>query len=436
MRVFVKSMRGDCLSMTSPSHARKLLKEGKATIYGYKPFTIRLNYASGETVQDTQLCIDSGAKFMGFAIESEGHILGKGTIELRTDVKDNLTTRKTLRQNRRSRKTRYRRCKFKFHTKRVFSPKQNKWINKNILFESPRSIGWLPPSIQSRVDNQIFWIERFKSLLPNLKVIVEVGKFDVQKILNPEIEGAQYQQGDAFGFWNTRYYVFARDNYTCLICKKKGGILHTHHIIPRKSGGSDKADNLGTVHDLCHEQFHQGKINFVFKKPKLYRETAFMNAFRIQIFKRLQCSITYGSVTQANRQILNLEKTHYNDAIAISGITKVNSNTKGILTIKQFRKKKRSLHEQIARKGRKEPNTLSKRNEKNTPSMNGVFLNDKVLLFGRIGYVSGFCSGGLYVKDIEGEYITKPNKTYKQVSFKDIVVKNHNNNWQFAYKNM
>ncbi|SFP13876.1 hypothetical protein SAMN05720591_1607, partial [Halolactibacillus alkaliphilus] len=38
---------------------------------------------------------------------------------------------------------------------------------------------------------------------------------------------------------------------------------------------------------------------------------------------------------------------------------------------------------------------------------------------------------GLYIKDIHNAYITKPGKTYKQVGFKDVTVKNHNNNWQF-----
>lgn len=37
-----------------------------------------------------------------------------------------------------------------------------------------------------------------------------------------------------------------------------------------------------------------------------------------------------------------------------------------IYYIKQVRKKKRSLHEEIPRKGRKEPNRKAKRNSKNT----------------------------------------------------------------------
>ena len=83
------------------------------------------------------------------------------------------------------------------------------------------------------------------------------------------------------------------------------------------------------------------------------------------------------------------------------------------------------------RKGRKEPNKTQKRNSKNTKYQNGFYLNDKVRLFNKVGFISGFTSGGCYVKDIENNYITIPNKTYKQVSFKHLKFINHNNNWQF-----
>lgn len=52
-----------------------------------------------------------------------------------------------------------------------------------------------------------------KYLNPDLHI--EVGKFDMKKIRNPKIEGKEYQEGNTFGFYNTRYYVFERDHYTC-----------------------------------------------------------------------------------------------------------------------------------------------------------------------------------------------------------------------------
>ena len=42
LRVFVKNQRGEALMPCSQRKARLLLKEGKAKIIGYKPFTIQL----------------------------------------------------------------------------------------------------------------------------------------------------------------------------------------------------------------------------------------------------------------------------------------------------------------------------------------------------------------------------------------------------------
>lgn len=73
----------------------------------YIPFIIQLQYATGETVQPVTIGVDSGAKYVGIAITTEKKVLAKGTIELRQDVKENLTLRATLRRSRRQRKTRY-----------------------------------------------------------------------------------------------------------------------------------------------------------------------------------------------------------------------------------------------------------------------------------------------------------------------------------------
>ena len=82
------------------------------------------------------------------------------------------------------------------------------------------------------------------------------------------------------------------------------------------------------------------------------------------------------------------------------------------------------------------PNRNQKRNSKNTKKIThkkyGTFyLNDKVEVFGKIGFISGFSGSSIYVKDIQGNYITIPNKSYKQVSLKYVKQINYNNNWQF-----
>jgi len=417
LRVYVKNLRGEALMPTTPQKARKLIKENKAKIINYEPFTIQLLYATGEAKQPTNIGIDLGAKHIGIAIQSENKVISKGEIELRDDVKSLLETRKTYRRSRRNRKTRYRKPRFD---------------------NRKRQDNWLPPSIQSRINNTFMWIDRFVELVPNPTLNIEVGKFDVQKMMNPDIKGKEYQDGSSCGYYNTRYYVFARDNYTCQVCKKKGKILQTHHIIYKSKGGTDRANNLITVCTDCHnhknhqegEIFYKWMINK--KKTPSYKEAPFMNIIRKRVFKKYpDANITYGNITTPKRKKLGLEKTHYNDALVISGIEEGFIDNVEIFRIKQFRKKKRSLHEATARKGRKEPNTTQKRNEKNTKESKGFYLNDKVKVFDKIGFISGFCNGGCYVKDINDNYITIPGKTYKQVGFNHLEFINHNNNWQF-----
>lgn len=423
MRVFVFNMRGRPLMPCSQRKARLLLRENKAMIYKYHPFTIQLTYTTGETKQDCHIGIDTGSKHIGMAITSENKVLFKGEIELRQDVKSNIDTKHIYRRSRRNRKTRYR---------------QPRFLNRK------RSDKWLPPSLQNRVDHTFHWIDTFCSLVSDPILHIEVGKFDTAKMINPEINGVDYQHGQTYGFFEERYFVFARDNYTCQCCgKSKDKILQTHHIIYRSNGGTDRVDNLITVCTDCHTSKNHQKGGILYKwqeqhkKVKQYKEPPFMNAIRKRIFARYpNAHTTYGSETTPHRKELGLEKTHYNDAITISGITNIKEDPKEWLLIKQFRKKKRSLHEATARKGRKEPNCFQKRNSKNTPFYRGFYLNDKVKVFGhgQIGYITGFTSGGAYVKNVDGEYITIPNKSYKQVSIKYLKLLSHNNNWQYVVK--
>ena len=80
---------------------------------------------------------------------------------------------------------------------------------------------------------------------------------------------------------------------------------------------------------------------------------------------------------------------------------------------------------------RKQKNITAKRNEKNTKQVGNWCLNDQVRLFGQVGWISGFSGKSCYVKDINGNYLTIPNKTYKQVSLSSLQFICRNNNWQY-----
>ena len=85
-------------------------------------------------------------------------------------------------------------------------------------------------------------------------------------MINPDIKGIDYQHGPAYGFYDIRYYVLARDNYTCQVCgKSKGKIFQLHHIIYRSNGGTDSAGNLITVCTDCHTAANHKKGGILYK---------------------------------------------------------------------------------------------------------------------------------------------------------------------------
>ena len=63
-----------------------------------------------------------------------------------------------------------------------------------------RKAGWLPPSVESRVTNTESVIHRLAARCPITSASVELVKFDTQALINPEISGVEYQQGELAGY--------------------------------------------------------------------------------------------------------------------------------------------------------------------------------------------------------------------------------------------
>lgn len=408
----------------SQRKARILLKENKARIIGYKPFTVQLTIPTGESTQEVHVGVDTGAKYIGIAAISGNKVLAKGEIELRDDIHKNMEIRSELRSTRRNRNLRYR---------------QSRFLNRK------RKCGWLPPTVQSKLNATFMWIDKFCDLLPSPILHIEVGKFDTQKMMKPDIANEEYQNGQCAGYYDVRYFVFARDNYTCQVCKKRNKVLNTHHLLYKSKGGSDRADNLITVCTDCHSTENHKESGILYewmikhKKTKQYKDATFMNIVRKRTFQKYSNAIiTYGSETTPYRKELGLDKTHYNDAIAISKIENIKENPQEYFYIKQFRKKKRSLHESIPTRGRrKEKNVNAERRNKNSPSRAGWFMNDMVSFQNKIGWIYGFSGGEsgkeCVLRDINGEIIrdSRRVKSNPNVKFSDLRFVCHNNNWQY-----
>ena len=132
-------------------------------------------------------------------------------------------------------------------------------------------------------------IKKVHEILPITKIIVETAQFDIQKINKPEIESVEYQQGEQLGFWNVREFILFRDNHTCQHCKgkSKDKILNVNHIESRLTGG-DSPNNLVTLCETCHNDYHKGKIDLKIKRGK-----KFNHARKLDRTKVNKASISY-----------------------------------------------------------------------------------------------------------------------------------------------
>ena len=299
---YVLNQRGKPLMPCSARKARVLIKKGEARVLKINPFfVIQLKKATGEQVQKCSIGIDIGYKNVGFSVITDKKEIVAGTLVLDQKTSERLTERRMYRRKRKNR----------------LWYRQERYDNRKI------DKGWLPPSIQRRFNTQIRLIEKLQGLIPNDKLIVEVGNFDIQKIENPDIAGIQYQQGSLFGYQNMRSFLMAREHGKCQLCGKefsKGDPAHIHHVISRAQGGTDREKDLALLHKKCHIKLHKNKLFHLLKKNKQYKDSTFMSTIRWR-FRDIfpDCYITYGNETFVKRNELRFEKTHYNDAFVIAG---------------------------------------------------------------------------------------------------------------------
>lgn len=305
--VYVLNKDGNPLMPTERfGKVRRMLKRGEANIVSRIPFTIQLTYETTNFVQEVTLGVDAGSKHIGLSATTKEKEIFSGEVELRTDIVDKLSARRELRRSRRNRKTRYRKCRF---------------LNRR------RPEGWLASSVQHKVDCHMTAITKLYKLLPVKKIVVEVASFDIQKIKNPEISGAEYQQGEQLGFWNVREYVLFRDGHQCQCCKgkSKDKILNVHHIESRKTGGN-APNNLITLCESCHKGYHNDTVNLpkTIKRGMTFKDASFMGVMRWAFYEKLIATypdvhLTFGYITKNARISNNLPKEHCVDARCISG---------------------------------------------------------------------------------------------------------------------
>lgn len=326
--IYVLDKNNNPLMPTSRNgKVRHLLKDGKAIIVKRNPFTIKLMYNTTTFKQDITLGVDTGSKVVGLSATTEKNELYASEVILRGDIVDLIATR---RQNRRTRRNhlRYRKPRF---------------LNR----VSTKKKGWLAPSIRHKIDTHLTSVSKVCELLPITKIIVETASFDIQKIKNTCIQGEDYQQGEQLGFWNIREYVLFRDGHKChgrKGCKNK--ILNVHHIESRKTGG-DAPNNLITLCENCHNDYHKGILKKEFKRGASFKDATFMGIMRWSLYGKLKDTYlplsievenTYGHLTKNKRTTKGLPKEHCIDAYCIT------NNLSALLLDKVLLQKKIRCH--------------------------------------------------------------------------------------------
>jgi hypothetical protein len=176
MFVFVLNKENKPLMPTNPTKARILLKYNKAKVIIKLPFTIKLTYDSPNYVQITTGGMDTGTKVVGCSVIANSKVLYQSEVTLRQDVSSKMEQRQMYRRNRRSRKTRYRECRFDNRA-------------------NSRREGSLAPSLKSKLESHIREKSFVESILPVVHWKVELASFDIHKITNPEVSGKGYQEG-------------------------------------------------------------------------------------------------------------------------------------------------------------------------------------------------------------------------------------------------
>ncbi len=318
MKVFVSDTNRKQIDPVHPGQARRLLKQGKAAVFRRYPFTIILKYAVSENSEPLRLKIDPGSKKTGIAVVNDdtGEIVFACEIEHRGSlIKKNPEQRRNVRRNRRSR-LRYRKPRF---------------LNRT------RPKGWLPPSLMSRVLNVGTWVKRIIKVAPVTAISQELVRFDTQQITNPEISGAEYQQGELSGY-EIREYLLEKWARKCAYCGKENVPLEIEHIKAKSKGGSDRVSNLTLACIKCNQRKGNKNIeDFLKRKPELLKkilaqaktplkDAAAVNSARWELYSRLKAfglpvEAGSGGLTKFNRTQQGLPKSHWADAACVGKST-------------------------------------------------------------------------------------------------------------------
>lgn len=337
MSVFVLDKDGVPLMPCTEKRARLLLVRSRARVHQVMPFVIRLVDRKADSCEfkKLRLKLDPGSKVTGIALvrETEDEVVVLSLVELvhrGREIGEALTARRAMRRTRRNRNTRYREARF-----------DNRGNKKT---------GWLAPSLMHRVHTTMAWVRRLQRYVPITAISMELVRFDMQKMGNPEVSGIEYQQGTLQGY-EVREYLLEKWGRKCMYCGTPDVPLEVEHILCKARGGTNRISNLGLSCHKCNEEKGTLPVEvFLKNKPDVLKrilaqaksplkDAAAVNSTRWRLFDELKgtglpLETGSGGRTKWNRSRLGIPKTHALDAVCVGEVREVLSWRRPTLTIK------------------------------------------------------------------------------------------------------
>jgi hypothetical protein len=322
---FVLDCNGRQLSPTTVNKGWYLIRKQRASLVSKYPMVIQLKKEVKDYEEDESefvVGIDDGSKHVGIAIvqkcKIKNKVIFKGIIEHRQDVSKLMTLRSCYRKYHRQHK-RYRKARFNNRA-------------------SSKKIGNLPPSIKQKRDAILRVINALNKWCKINFINLEDVQIDIRALQDGKLYKRQYQKSNRLDE-NIRIATLMRDNYTCQECGNKGCRLEAHHIVPKRLNGANIICNLITLCGICHDKTKSQEENFIVK----YQNKIGGKNIRFDYAQHVMQGKTYlrnklnniaplklmiGSETANKRIDWNIDKTHSNDAIVITGLKPDNCNIK------------------------------------------------------------------------------------------------------------
>ncbi len=330
--VFVVDANREPLNPIHPGYARLLLTQKKAAVLRRFPFTIILKeVAEHPRVQPLRIKLDPGSRTNGLALVNDG----TGEVEFAAEIgnrgdaiKKALSQRRAVRRSRRQRTTRYRKPRYDNRKRRE---------------------GWLPPSLESGIAHMVTWVQRLRRLAPISALSLELVKFDLQQMEQPEIQSFEYQQGTLAGY-EVREYLLEKWKRACTYCGAQNLPLQVEHIQAKAKGGTDRISNLCLACDLCNRAKGTQDIReFLAHRPDLLAhilaqakapvvDAATVNTIRWALYERLKAlsmpiECGSGGLTKFNRTVRGLPKEHWLDAACVGKSTPEQVKIAGVVPL-------------------------------------------------------------------------------------------------------